>query len=356
MADRGAKHFIVPSRSGATSKAATELVTELTARGVNVIAPKCDVSSEASLAAVLADCKGKMPPIKGCINASMVLQDAIFENMTFAQWELTMHSKVETSWNLHRLLPPDLDFFILLSSLAGVIGQSSAANYTAGCAFQDALARHRVVNCGQKALSIDIGWMKNIGIIAETAAYQRRRQNDQDLQRIENDEFFAMLTLCCDPTNPLPLPSQGAPGQTFFGLRTPADFILNGETPLPQLDRPMYDAFSFVPSDADGDAQGSLAVQEDQPGVLFRKATDISGRVQVVLRALATKVASAMSIPPGDVMPSQPLSEYGVDSLMAVELRNWISREFSAKVAVFDIMSEKPISKIAELVASRSSA
>ncbi|KAI0133842.1 putative polyketide synthase [Xylariales sp. AK1849] len=350
MVDRGAKHLIVPSRSGATSKAAAKLVAELMARGVNVVAPKCDVSSETSLATVLAECRRTMPPIKGCINSAMVLQDAIFENMTFAQWDLTMRSKVQTSWNLHRLLPQDLDFFILFSSLAGVVGQSSSANYGAGCSFQDALAHHRIA-CGQRALSIDIGWMRNIGIIAETAAYQRRRQTDQDLQSIDNAEFLALLTLCCDPTNPLPQPSQGAPGQVLFGLRTPADFIVRGQTPLAQFDRPLFATYAFVPSLAGG---ASLPAQADQPAALFRQATDSGERMQVVLRTLADKLAVAMSISPGDVEPSKPLSSYGVDSLMAVELKNWVGREFGATVAVFDIMGGLPISSVADLVVERS--
>jgi hypothetical protein len=294
-----------------------------------------------------------MPPIKGCINASMVLQDAIFENMTFAQWDLTVRSKVQTSWNLHRLLPQDLNFFILLSSLAGIVGQSSSANYGAGCSFQDALAQHRL-SCGQRALSLDIGWMRNIGVIAETAAYQRRRQTDQDLQSIEDAEFLALLTLCCDPIKPLSQPSQGAPGQVLFGLRTPVDFIVRGQTPLAQFDRPLFAAFSWVPSLAAGGVYSSLLAQEDQPAALFRQATDSSERVKIVLRALADKLAVAMSILAGDVESSKPLSSYGVDSLMAVELRNWIGREFGATVAVFDIMGGLPICNIAELVVERS--
>ncbi|KAK3368459.1 putative polyketide synthase [Podospora didyma] len=355
MASRGAKHFIVPSRSGATSKAAAELVARLSACGVRVFAPKCDVSSRPDLANMLAEREAsKMPPIKGCINASMVLQDAIFENMTFSQWDLTMRSKADTAWNLHSLLPRDLDFFVLLSSLAGVIGQSSSANYSAGCAFQDALAHHRVAVCGEKALSIDVGWIGNIGIIAETAAYQRRRQADQDLQTIDDAELLALLTLACDQANPLAQPPHSAPGQVLFGLRTPADFLVRGDKPLPQLERPLLAAFSYVPDIANIPSPAAAAAQSDQPGTLFRQATDADGHMQAVLRALAGKLAAAMSISAEDIEPSKPLSSYGVDSLMAVELRNWISREFSATLAVFDIMGGAPISSVAKLVVQRS--
>lgn len=358
MADRGAKHFIVPSRSGASSKAAADMIAQLQARGVTVIAPKCDVSDAASFGSLLNECSKTMPPIKGCINGAMVLQDAIMPNMTFAQWELTMKSKVQTSWNLHRLLPKDMDFFILLASLAGVAGQMASANYAGGCTFQDALARYRVAQ-GQRAISLDIGWMRNVGIIAENSGYQRQRQSLNDMNPIDDTELLAVLTLACDPENPLPTPTTPrAPGQVLFGLRTPAENMVQGLESPAVLDRPLFAGFSFIPgggSQAPG--QSSSAATADQgAGVLFRQAGDSGERVQVVLRALSAKLARAMSISPEDVEPGKALSAYGVDSLMAVELRNWIGREFGAAVAVFDIMGGVPIASVADLVTARSGA
>ncbi|KAI0377960.1 hypothetical protein F5Y04DRAFT_168710 [Hypomontagnella monticulosa] len=353
MADRGAKHLIVPSRSGASSKAASETVAELAARGVNVVAPKCDVSSESSLASVLDECARTMPPIKGCINAAMVLQDAIFQNMTFAQWDLTIRSKVQTAWNLHRLLPKDLDFFILLASLAGVTGQMASSNYAGGCSFQDAMARYRVAQ-GQKAVSLDMGWMRNIGIIAETSAYQRQRQDANNMQPIDDTELFALLTLCCDPANPPPAPTE-AHGQMLFGLRTPADILAQGQTPPALLDRPLLAAFSYIPGSGAVSSQEQAVHADQGASTRFRQAPDSAERKSIVMAALAAKLARAMFIPPGDVEPSKPLSSYGVDSLMAVDIRNWIHREFDATVSTVDIQGGKPITRIADLVVEKSS-
>ncbi|KAF7558100.1 hypothetical protein G7Z17_g20 [Cylindrodendrum hubeiense] len=359
MVGRGAKHLILPSRSGAISKAAADMVAELTARGINIMAPKCDVSSEANLASVLNDCAHTMPPIKGCINAAMVLQDAVFkDSMTFAQWDLTLRSKVQTSWNLHRLLPQNLDFFILLSSLAGVAGQMASANYAGGCSFQDALARYRVAQ-GQPALSLDIGWMRNIGIIAENGAYQRQRDSADDMQPIEDTELLALLTIYCDPANQT-LWSSRTEGQILLGLRTPVDILMQGKTPPALLDRPLFAAFSYIPgsgatkNDVSSNSRTGQVDHVAAAGVLFRKSTDTAERIQIVLRALAGKLARAMSISPDDVESHKPLSAYGVDSLMSVDLRNWIIREFAAIVSVFDIMDGVPIASIVELVVTRS--
>ncbi|KXG50430.1 Acyl transferase/acyl hydrolase/lysophospholipase [Penicillium griseofulvum] len=351
MVDRGAKHLIVPSRSGAVSKAAAQVVAQLTAQGVTIVAPECDVSSETSLSHVLGKCARTMPPIKGCINAAMVLQDSIFqENMTFAKWDLTMRSKVQTSWNLHRLLPEKLDFFILLSSLAGVVGQMASANYAGGCTFQDALARHRVSR-GQSAISIDIGWMRNIGIIAETGAYQRQRLAADDMRPIDGAELLALLDICCHPDAPQRSPSES---QILFGLRTPADHLAQGRVPPVLLDRPLLAAFSYIAGLGVSPNQDSVKQRDINPATLFRQSSDSTERIQIVHRALADKLAGAMSISSEDVEPSKPLSTYGVDSLMAVELRNWVGKTFGATVAVFDIMGGVSIASIADLVVAKS--
>ena len=352
MADRGARHLVIPSRSGATSEAAAQLVAELTSCGVNIVAPKCDVSVREDVAVMLEDCARTMPPIKGCINAAMVLQDAIFQtNMAFPQWNLTMRSKINTSKNLHDLLPKDLDFFILLSSLAGVVGQMASANYAGGCAYQDALAKFRREH-GQNGLSLDIGWMMNIGIIAEKEAYQRQRETSNDMQPIDDKELLALLTLCCDPNNPIELPPLSE-GQVLFGLRTPADILSEGQKPPALLERPLLSAFSYLVGGSNTPNQAAEHAEKARD--LFQRSSDARERQQVVIRAIAAKLARAMSISPDDVEPSKPLSSYGVDSLMAVELRNWITKEFSSTVVVFDIIGRVSIAGVAEVVESRSS-
>lgn len=350
MVDRGAKHLIIPSRSGPSSTSATRLVDELTKKGVNLMATNCDVSSKSSLIALLERCKKTMPLIKGCINAAMVLQGTTFQTMTFSQWDLALRNKVQTSWNLHRLLPQDLDFFILLSSLAGVIGQMASANYAAGCSFQDALARHRTAQ-GQRGLSIDIGWMRNVGIVSETAAYQRQRQKANDMQQIDEAELLALLSLCCDPRSPLT-----AEGQILFGLKTPADVLSQGQTPPALLDRPLFRALSYRPgSEVKVDEKSGSRDADHRAAALFRESSNSTERTGIVLRALAAKLARAMSMSPEDVEPNKPLSVYGVDSLMAVELRSWIGRDFGAAVAIGDIMGGVPITGIADLVVAKTS-
>ncbi|RWA08464.1 hypothetical protein EKO27_g6652 [Xylaria grammica] len=310
MVHKGARNLIVPSRTGPpdSTTAAFKVVQEIRGQGVKVITPKCDVASITSLSRMLDDCSLTMPPIRGCINATMVLQDSIFENMTHAQWQLTIQSKAIVSWNLHQLLAVgSLDFFILLSSLSGIYGSLAQSNYAAGYTFQDALARKRASK-GENAVSLDIGWMKTIGIIAETEEYQRNRENSGDMAAIEAEELLSLLRFA-DPT-------------------------LGGRN----RDK--------------GD--GPVNINDSDPADDSRQAASAKEKAEVVVRAVSTRLARALSIPVEKIKCDKVLSEFGIDSLMAVELRNWIGRDFRANLAVFDIMNGATILSIGDAVVGKS--
>lgn len=382
MASRGARYLIVPSRSGpAKSPAAARTVLELRQQGVEVVAPTCDVSSAADVADLLRDAASiGMPPIKGCVNAAMVLQDAVFDNMTHAQWALTLRSKAQSSWNLHRMLPADLDFFVLLSSLAGIHGSVAQSNYAAGCTFQDALARFRTARGhGLRSVALDLGWMRNIGIIAETDAYRQVREAAADMARIEETELLGLLDLCCDPSEPLTMPTpspSAAMGnesttQVLVGVVTPADRLVEGKAPPTLTQRPLFAAFSIVggtKSSNNGSVATTTATTTKNHAIIFRQKMmakeDVSGDdaipsktgtspARIVVSALAEKLARVVAISADDIEPAKRLDDYGVDSLIAVELRNWLAKDFSATVAVFEIMGSTSIAAIGDLVVEK---
>ncbi|KAI0391387.1 hypothetical protein F5Y17DRAFT_460850 [Xylariaceae sp. FL0594] len=344
MLQKGVRHLILPSRSGASSQAARQLVEMLELRGVHVSAPKCNVSSSEALSDMLRSHAHSFPRIRGCINASLVLQDGLFENMSYEQWEQTIRSKAYTSWNLHEQLPT-LDFFIQLSSIAGIVGFTAQANYAAGCTFQDALSRHRIAT-GQKAVSLDVGWMTDVGIIAENKAYRQHRELMDDMQRVRSNDLLALLEIYCDPSLPL-LPLEKH--QLVVGIKTPAQRLAQGLSPILATEQPLFLGFSQLHDGAAALPEKS----EENPAASFKNAPDKEGRVSVVVSALISWLARALSMSVDDIESSRPLSDYGVDSLMAVELRNWMSKDFKADLAVFEIMNGTSIAKVGEVVTEK---
>lgn len=269
----------------------------------------------------------------------------MFENMTLAQWESTSRSKIEASWNLHTSLP-SLDFFILLSSVSGVLGNPGQSNYAAGCTFQDALARQRSER-GQKAISIDLGVMRTVGVVAESERLQQHFQGSKGVVPIEEAEFLCLLSICCDPSyQPGPHESQ-----MVMGLETPASLLARSLEPPQMLQRPLFARFSRLPGrpghgGGAGDGDGGVDAAR-----LFRQLESPAERAQVVVEALSKRLAQTLSIKLEDVDTHQALHAYGVDSLTAVELRSWLGKEFVADVPVFEIVSGKTIEAIGQLVA-----
>ena len=290
-------------------------------------------------------------PYKKC-SLLTTLQDSVFENMTFSDWTTTIRSKVHSSCNLHVLLPRNLDFFVMLSSLAGVAGSPGQANYAAGNTYQAALAHHRVL-AGEKATAIDLGWMGSVGVIAENEKYRRGKEDAADMAQIEEAEFHALLDHYCDPNLELTSPPKTQP---MVGLVTPAQFRTIGLEAPYWMQRPVFAPLAQMGlvglTSSDPDVRTSEAV-DYMAEILGAQSLTEAGAVVVsgLVRKLC-KVLSAASAEEIDV--GKPLHSYGVDSLLAVELRNWFAKEFKADVAIFDIMGAENIAKVGDLVAERS--
>ncbi|KAL4982660.1 KR domain-containing protein [Aspergillus falconensis] len=344
MASMGAKNLILLCRSGSMSNAAQQHLSELAEQGVRVKAPRCDVTSMDSPASVLQECsQSGWPSIRGCIQGTMVLQDSIFETITFQRWATTLRSKVQSTQNLHALLPPDLDFFIILSSLTGIAGTVSEANYAAGNTFQGAFAAYpRAI--GQHAVSLDLGYMAEVGIMAgeEKYAARARQTGISALAEIHEAGFHALLENYCRLPGPEheqehPVPDQA---QILAGLVTAAQLRANGNS-SPGLARRLA---SYPASDSLSGTNSALS--SDSPArdwyKVFKQAqTDpdpVSATTTVVVDGITQKLSRALA---------------GVDSLVAVELRYWISRAFATDVSALDIMSALSLEHLAGVVVAQ---
>lgn len=140
-------------------------------------------------------------------------------------------SKVQGSWNLHSLLPQKMDFFILASSMTGVLGQATQINYAAGNTFQDALARYRI-SIGEKAVSLDLGIISTGGgLLAARDDLVKRLKSTGLYSPMTQSEILSLFEYFCDPCLNLgQLPSQVATGivppslHVNRDIETPATF------------------------------------------------------------------------------------------------------------------------------------
>lgn len=267
--------------------------------------------------------------------------------MTHKQWQRAVLPKVAGTLNLEQAMP-DLDFYILLSSIAGVVGNVSQANYAAGGAFQDAFARART-NKGLPAVSIDLGPVASAGYVAEGDESLRDR-----IQRTFGSSFISLEDVLALIETAIRDPIKSSPELSQI-VTTLADFDSIAEEASVKKDRrfktlrlgsrPTIDAKA-----AASRRGGSQGIIDTLAGASTKaEAAEIGGI------ALMEKVAALFDIPITEVEPALPLSSYGVDSLSAVELRNWLNTALKAKVTIFEILQGSSIREFAELVVSRSS-
>ncbi|KAL4954233.1 hypothetical protein BDW69DRAFT_183680 [Aspergillus filifer] len=346
LADRGARNLLLLSRSGSRTPKAQELVKELESRNVRVLSPSCDIADPDSLREALEAIQALgMPPVKGCIQAAMVLRDALFESMSHTFWTEALAPKVQGSWNLHQQLPSGMDFFIMLSSITGVFGSKGQANYAAGNTFQDALAAHRVA-LGEKATSIDLGLIGFTGAVVDDKRLQERLlSGDTVLTPIAEVEVHALLDLYCSPG-----PEIEAPSQITLHLTPNPSKASSDETPW--LYKPL---FSHLLSQSVTSMSTTNAETGNTPVVaLLAQSITPDEASDAVIQALMARLSKALSIPMAELDANKPLHQYGVDSLVAVELRSWFAKEVKADVAVFDILGSATVESVGRLAAGKS--
>lgn len=202
--------------------------------------------------------------------------------------------------------------------------------------------------------------MGDIGIIAENEHYARGKEVAADMAQIMEKEFHALLEYYCNPAVVFGQEGEqenrrlAQAHQVLIGLVTPAQFYELGMEPPEWLtERGLFRTLPRQVSDSVVAAGGG----SDNPNDLtaaFGRASSAVDACAVVVAGLTQKLARALGIPADEVDLRRPLASLGVDSLLAIELRNWFSRSFKADTAVFDITGAQNIEDLASLVVERS--
>ncbi|KAJ5508897.1 hypothetical protein N7527_011040 [Penicillium freii] len=314
MIEQGVRHVLVVSRNAASHPDTVQLIDDTRADECNLYIRDCNVADEASFLKLLDDYAETMPPIRGVVQAAMVLDDTVLERITHKQWQRAILPKVAGTMNLHRHLP-SLDFFIMLSSMTGITGHVSQANYAAGNTFQDTLARHRTAH-GQPAVVLDLGPVSSVGLVAEadddsqivTCIAQYNGLSDD--MAAKRDRRFGTLQV-------------GTAAVGSAGIKTtPAG--------MDRLDELVYEL-----------AHQAGGGNESRSG-------------ELVQSALVRKIGAMFHVADAEVEVDVPLSQQGVDSLVAVELRNWLSSVMEARVTIFEILQSGSVADFARMVTARS--
>ncbi|KAJ5537068.1 KR domain-containing protein [Penicillium frequentans] len=342
FASLGAKHIITLSRSGPGSQAMRELVEEMRMVGVSVIVWKGSVTDPATIESIKDHAKEF--PIRGVVQGAMVLQDSRVDNMSHEQWRAAMEPKVIGTMLLHEAFGDTLDFFIILSSAAGIAGFYGQGNYSAGNTFQDSLARHRA-SLGLPARSIDVGAVEEEGYTAENPAAAEFAVR-QGVGKYQVKEFLATINEAIRN----PFASDHSAAQLLCGI-TRVD--PSSQAQEASLQRPDL-KFSHLWTMSNQEAPARVESKQLDIQTMLRSANTAVEVEEATQIALQMKLSSLLALPADEISTDRSMASYGMDSLVAVELRNWILKQLESHIQMFELMSSTTFADLSSTIARRS--
>jgi NADPH:quinone reductase-like Zn-dependent oxidoreductase/acyl carrier protein len=328
MVDKGARNLVLLSRTGRSADG-DKAVDSLRAAGANVMLVKADVSDEADVAHVLDDVQKSMPPLRGIVHAAGVIDDHVLLRLDDESLHRVMAPKVLGAWNLHALtakLP--LDFFVVFSSIASVLGSPSQANYSAANAFVDALAHYRRSR-GLPALAINWGPWSEVGMAARL--FEKRGTALRTMNPIPPSSGIQILER---------LVRSGVPQVVVMPVNWP-EFArsLDGREPPAVISELLAERGQAVIPKASEVRREHL----DRQRLL---AMGPAEQHALLLSYLQSELARVMELESSELDPEESLNKLGLDSLMTLELQHMIEEGLSAKLPMEILMGTPSLNEL----------
>lgn len=275
-------------------------------------------------------------------------QDKIFGSMSVEEFHDAIRPKVLGTWNLHNTAlqqPQLLTFFTLLSSISGVVGQKSQANYAAANVFLDSFASYRR-SLGLAACSVDLGVVEDVGYISERETISKRLDtkiwsgiNEGLLHKILK---FSILQQQNPPLNPA-----GA-SQMITGIPVPqpsdSSLLRDARFSCLCFGKAKVMAGRSDKQDTSRDMRALLALLNAKADT----AKVLEATIELIGRQLAKNLSMSEQMEPG-----KALSGYGIDSLAAVEFRNWVRTELGGEITTLEIVNAKTLASLSELIVAK---
>lgn len=316
MVEQGARHLMLTGRKKASAEV-LQAIAKMEDRGAKVVIAQANVAQCSDMVRVFEDIKTSMPPLAGIFHAVGMLQDGILLQQDWKSFEQVMAAKVKGTWILHTLSQQlQLDFFVTFSSAAALLGSPGQGNYAAANAFMDALADYRRAS-GLPGLSINWGLWKDAGMATSLGNHHQARLAAQGIESIPLDQGLQILgnLLGKDTAQVGVLPVNWSK----FCQQIPQGVV------LPFLE-------SFIAIDNKPSLQRTKFLQQ-------LEATSVNERQTLLIAHVQTELVKLLGIDSSELEPQQGFLDLGMDSLMAVELKNRLESTLSCSLPatlVFD--------------------
>ncbi|WP_181705306.1 type I polyketide synthase [Chthonobacter rhizosphaerae] len=335
---RGARSIVLTSRSGTVSPVAAEAIAHMEAAGARVLVTATDITSRDAVDALLARIRADLPPLKGVLHTAMVLDDALFQNLDGPRMRAVMAPKIAGAAVLDAATRgEDLDLFVLYSSATTLIGNPGQAPYVAANAYLEGLARARRA-AGLPALAIAWGAIADAGYLARNADV-----NDMLSMRLGKQALTAKAALAG-----LELALDAGLDQPVIAYARIDWAAARRELAIMQTPLAARVAVAAAEAQGDGAGDGQLAS--------LIEGLDHGAAVKLVTESLAGEISRILRLPVEDIDPSRPLTEIGMDSLMALELRMAAEQRFGIDIPLLSLANGAALGDIARRIVDKAGA
>ena len=314
------RDLVLTSRQGKESPGAAALMNELSALGARVEIVASNIGNEDSVKSLI-DIFRSSRPLRGVIHAAGVTDSGVLSALTPERCARTLSPKVRGSWLLHKAtMDIKLDFFVLFSSISGIMGMPGLANYAAANTFLDALAYMRRAQ-GLPATSIAYGTWGGGGMATKLS--------DNTISHLAQ---FGMSPLL--PAHGLSLLQEAVMSERTVTVAA----SLN----LEKL-RSYHEELGGIPPLLEMLSDSNKKVDShtwDLEKVLSE--TDPKLHSRIVLDSVRDVVAKALGYVQGkDIDVTRSLNELGIDSLNSLQIRNHLTAVTGIPLPV-NIASQHP--------------
>ncbi|KAF2819712.1 hypothetical protein CC86DRAFT_429870 [Ophiobolus disseminans] len=344
MVKRGARYIVVTSRK---PNVAQTWIDYMASYGALVKTIAMDVTDKKSTFEAVQQVRETLPPITGVANGAMVLNDGLFNVMSHADFEGTLRPKVTGTIFLNQLFDkPDLDFFITFSSLAYVTGNFGQTSYAAANAFMTSVVEGRRKR-GLVGSVMHLAGVFGIGYINRTNRNIIERLGKlgyANISEYDFHQFFAEAVLAGPPQS-------GRCYEVASALR-PID-PEQEDNPPGWLDMPRLAYYKVSKRAGIEEGQSKSVSVRAQ----LKEQTTLQGATEVMTKGLIAKLYKQLGLSPEDgiISPDTSLVDLGIDSLVAVDLRVWFTKELDLDMPVLKLLGGATVAQMVEDTVERMS-
>ncbi|WQF80921.1 Putative Acyl transferase domain superfamily, phosphopantetheine binding ACP domain, thiolase [Colletotrichum destructivum] len=336
LVERGARNLVYLSRSAGSGDEDQCFAEELRSMGARVTLVQGDVCQGADVRRAV-EAAGGSNRLRGVLQMSMVLRDRAWDGMTLEDWQQAVAPKVQGTWNLHLATQScaALDFFVLFSSISGIVGQPGQANYAAANTFLDSFARWRRSQ-GLPASAVDIGAVEDIGVISNNETL-RRAMKTTGAYMINEVELLEALGASV-------LLKDGAVTGTSFvlGLASTTPLTSASNRSLWKKDMRMAVYRNITANEAgSGGVSSSSEALKTWLGLARGGDEELLKDPEAVgflAHEIGKKLFTLVLRPEEEIQTSVALADLGMDSLVAIEMRTWWRVTFGSNISMLELL------------------